>query len=670
MDAKHAVRSRSPARRRTALPVALVLGLSVGSAHAQQAGDRQLYAALPRDLTELSLEDLLNIEVISVTKRTQRASESAAAVGVLTGEEIRRSGARSIVEALRLMPGLQVARSGTHSYNVMSRGFSSDKLEVLLDGRSVYTPLTSTVFWEVLDTYLPDIDRIEVIRGPGGTLYGANAMNGVINIITKHSADTTGTEVLAGAGNEERAFGGISTGSAIGQHGHVRIFAQAYERDPSVRADGSEAFDGGGMSQAGFRSDWTPARGHTLLVAGGLYDAVHSASSIASPGTRVENDRSGGHLQAGWGLELAEGHQLQVAGYYDRYKLDFPELFSETRDTVQVALEHDLPAWGRHHVIWGLGYRHSRDKTGGPPNAIVFAPESRALYIASAFVQDQMRLWEGGELTIGSKFEHNDITGFEIQPGVRLGWNINPRHFTWASAARAVRTPNRIDSDVAIFCSPALEGLGLCAPANANFRIGNQDLKSEKLIAYEWGWRYHPFAAAGADLALFFNDYSDIRSTETSPPPFGSFENNLEGESFGGELALSWQPWDWLRLQPFYSYLKLDLRAKPGSTDSTTAGNLEGNSAQQMAGLRFGTGPWAATSVTGFLRYIDRLPNQSVPAYTELNLRVSHRLLRGLDLALVGENLLDRSHPEYGANPSTRAENQRSVFLEVHWTWQ
>jgi len=633
--------------------------------------------AAAEDFTKLSLDDLLNIQVISVSKHAEPLRHAAAAVSVVTGDDIRRAGARSIADALRLVPGLQVTRSNAQSYTVTSRGLGGDKLEVLLDGRSVYTPLSSTVFWDVLDTFLADIDRIEVIRGPGATLWGANAVNGVINIVTKHSWNTEGTLVHAGGGKEQKAYGGFSTGSKINDGLYGRLYAKAFQRDASVQRDESETFDGQRHAQAGFRSDWAPADKHDVTVSGDYYHGRQTAKALTS-NTRADDTKlSGGNLLARWVYEAAKDSELSVQTYYDGYRRYIPDIFDEQRRTGDLQVQHRF-GWGTTRTVtWGAGYRTSHDETGGPPLAIIFNPASRTLQTYSAFGQLQQALGEDGELTVGSKFEHNDSTGFEIQPGVRLGWGLGEQFFTWGSVSRAVRLPNRLDEDIAIFCSAGIAALIGCTPGTT-VRIGNEDFESEKLIAYEWGLRFWTERNFTVDLTTFYNTYTELRSTESTPPPFGSFDNKLEGDTYGAELALAWAPLDWLSVRPFYSFLDIDIEPDSDSTDTASEPNLEGGSPRHAAGLRFNVAPLSNVTVDGLVRYVDELERQQVPAYTELNLRVGWRPWPSLELAVVGADLLDESHPEVGTNPSSTNPNppppatelERAVWLDLLWEWE
>jgi iron complex outermembrane recepter protein len=651
-------------------------------ASADDAGDAVALPKLAADLTNLAFDDLLEVEVMSVSKRAERAGSAAAALFVLTGEEIHRSGARTIPEALRLVPGLEVARSGT-GYAVSARGFlntSADKMEVLLDGRSAYTPLTSAVFWDVLDTFLPDIDRIEVIRGPGATLWGANAVNGVINVITKSARDTQGVSLKAHAGNYERYGAGARLGMHLGDSGDLRLYSKTFARGAGVRADGSNAVDDMRITQTGFRSDWNPAGEHQLTVAGDYYQATENVRTVQSglTGGPVEDiDKSGGNVLVRWVCCAGEDGRWSLQASYDGYHIVDPTIFTELRRTAIADFQQTWVFGAHNTLVYGAGYKHSRDETGGPPLAILFDPPSRTLNTYSAFVQDQISLLhDTATITLGSKFEHNTLSGFEVQPSIRFGWQASEALFTWAAVSRAVRTPNRLDQDIAIFC-PEPDGFpGTCGPGL--FRIGNPNLDSEKLIAYEWGLRLRTGASLSWDLATYFNDYSSLRSTEVRVPLF-AFDNRLKAHGYGAELSVSWQPTDALEVRPSYNYLLLDVRADADSSDTVTAANLEGSNPKHQAGLLISYVPAQRWYVGGFLRYIGTLPrvgtpsatsgSTRVPAYAELSLRVAHTFPHNIELALAGQNLLHGRHAEFGSEAS-RSEVPRSVFLELRWAWQ
>lgn len=616
------------------------------------------------DLTALDLDQLMSMEVTGVTRRTGSYFRSPAAIFVLTAEDIRRSGARTIADALRLVPGLQVLRTNAQTYTVTARGFGGDKLQVLLDDRSVYTPLTSTVFWDVFDIYVDDIARIEVIRGPGASVYGANAVNGVINIITRPAGDSAGTHAFVGGGEEERAFGGFRSGGRIGDWGHGRAYVKGRERDSTDRANGTEATDGQSHLQAGGRIDGSLGGLGALTVHGGLYESRLYSATFPPTGP-ADTDAAGRNLGARWSYDWSGGAQTQTSFYYDGYDRRIPTIFEESRDTYDLSVQHNLAEFSGNRITTGFGARVSRDETGGPPLVLVFDPADATRRTYHGFLQDEVTL---GRFTLvaGGKVEHNDFSGTEVQPGVRLGWNARDDVFTWASVSRATRTPNRLDHDTGIVCTGVDTPIVGCPGAGTVIAVGSDAFDSEKLAAFEWGLRLQPAAALVTDLALFFNDYDELRSTESG----FRFSNSVEAQSYGGEFNIGWEASHWLKLNAFYGYLKIDARRDEGSTDTTTVNTLENGTGQQSAGLRLGLRPASTLTVDSFLRFVDNLPAQKTPHYTELNLRLGWALTPLVELSFVGENLLDASHPESGANAATRSEIPRSLFAELAWRWQ
>jgi len=621
-------------------------------------------AALPPDLTELDLDELMNIEVTSVSKRSEPLFQAAAAVSVIGGDEIRRSGARTVPEALRLVPGLTVARIGDiNTYVVSSRGFAdrlSDKLEVLVDGRSVYTPLFSGVFWDTTDLLLADIDRIEVIRGPGATLWGTNAINGVINVVTRPAAATRGGLLSAAAGTQEPSSAALRSGTAVGDAGDVRIYARHVERESLKNEERGDTYTVQRMGAAGLRSDWRPAAGHSLTVAGDLYDGAREDTFVSPPETG-DVETSGANLRAQWAWQTGPDSQISAQAYYDHSRRFIPTLvFREERDIGDFEFQHRIVG-ERNTLIYGLSYRHSRDVTGEPPFVFIFVPPSETLQYYGGFVQDQFLITPGLELTAGSKFEHNDYTGWEMQPNLRLGATLADSLFAWGAVSRAVRTPSRLDHDVAVF--------------DPSIRVGNPDQKPEELIAYEAGARMFVTEALSADLALFYNDYDDLRSSEANPP-FGRFGNGVAGRSTGAELSVAWHPLSSLDLRASYAQLHLDLESKAGSTDTGTAQAIEKLAPEHQARLRISWQPFARWSTDAFLRYQGSLSRtypsgeRTLPGYVELNLRVAWRPWRNLELALLGENLLDRQHGEFLTEIETSyAEIPRSGLIELNWAW-
>jgi iron complex outermembrane receptor protein len=630
------------------------------------------------DLTELSLEDLMTTEVTSVSKKAESRSTAADAVYVITSEEIIRSGARTLADALRLAPGMQVARIDANKWAVGVRGFASRlarSVLVLVDGRSVYTPLFAGTYWEVQDTLLEDVDRIEIIRGPGGTLWGANAFNGVINIITKSARRTQGGYLTGGGGTEERAFGGIRYGGRIGETGYYRAYARGFARDAGFNATGPE-YDDWRMGRSGFRTDWELGPHDALTVQGDVYQGTAgqraSISRLRAPFTRVvleDADLSGANVLGRWTRVFSPRSDVSLQVYYDNTYRQEPT-FRETRNTGDLDFQHRLQLSSWQEVIWGLGYRVSADRIDSVPT-LVIDPAARTDNLVSAFLQDEFTLVpERLRLTLGTKLEHNDYTGVEVQPSGRLLFTPpDPRHTVWASVARAVRTPSRIEHDFS--ASGRL-------PEDAGFfrLLGNEDFVSEKVIDYQLGYRVRPHPRLFVDAVGFFNDYEDLLSgefgepfLEARPPPPHlvvpvRFENGLHGDTYGAEVAADAALTNWWRLNAAYSYLVIDLHPDASSTDRTTGPSTEGASPHHQVVLRslMNLGRF---QVDGVVRYVDSLPAQGIGSYVDADLRVARRITDAVELAVVGQNLVEGHHREFAGG----TEVQRGVYGQVRWWW-
>jgi iron complex outermembrane receptor protein len=627
------------------------------------------------ELSSLSLEELMNVEVTSVSKRPEKLFEAAAAIYVITREDIHRSGVTSIPEALRMAPGLEVGRVDAHNWAITSRGFNdvyANKLQVNIDGRSVYTPLFSGVFWDVQNMFLDDIERIEIIRGPGATLWGANAVNGVINVITRTAKETQGVLIQAGGGTEERAFGGVRYGGQLGANAHYRVYGQYFNRDDSVQPSGARANDGWWMGHGGVRLDWDPSESDLLTFQGDAYSGrVNQTFVVTSPttpgGQSVETEYvvEGGNALGRWTHAFSEDSALQLQLYYDGTRRR-TAIFQEVRDTVDLDVQQRFALGQRHQFVTGLGYRLSGDDV---VNAypLSFDPDSRTTQLLSAFLQDEITLVdELLRLTLGSKFEHNDFTGFEFQPGARLLWTPHVRHTAWASVSRAVRTPSRAEDDVVINQPGPVPGSVLSIR-------GDRGFDSEKLIAYEAGYRLQAHARASLSVAAFYNDYDDLRTREAGPVIPGIplvipvvVANNLKGETYGLELGPLWQVTDWWRLQATYSTLWMNLHRKPGSNDTNSEG-AEGRSPHHQATLRSTMDLPGHWTLDGSLRYVDKLPNLNIPSYVTLDFRVAWRPIEWLEISVVGQNLLEDQHAEFAPSliRTQPTEIERSVYGQV-----
>lgn len=604
-------------------------------------------------LKKLSVEELMNIEVTSVSKRPEKLSETASAIQVITQEDIRRSGATSIPEALRLASNLEVAQIDSRQWAISARGFNSmlsNKLLVLIDGRTVYTPLFAGVFWDVQDTLLEDINQIEVISGPGATLWGANAVNGVINVTTKAAKDTQGALLLGGGGTELRGFGGARYGGALTPNLYYRVYGKYFDRDSTMLPNGQDAEDDWLMGQGGFRVDWDASDDALFTLQGDLYEG-----RIAQP-NRDDIVVSGGNVIGRWSHTFSVDSDLQLQGYYDRTHRRIPGSITENLDTYDIDFQHRFPLGERHNTVWGLGYRLIEDHVSNP-TTLAFLPSRVSRQWFSAFVQDEIALMKNRlHLTLGTKLEHNDYTGFEFQPSVRIAWKLSQRQTAWAAISRAVRTPSRIDHDI-------------FAPRNPPFFLaGGSDFDSEELLAYELGYRLQPHRQFSFSVATFYHAYDDLRSVEQVSPPAPVplvIANGLKGESYGAELTADYRVTDWWRLRAGYTELQIDIRPKPGSTDASRGRN-ESHDPNHQLSLRSSLDLPGQVELDVAFRYVTHIANQRVPTYEELEVRLAWEPIPGLAVSLVGQNLLHDRHVEFG-DPATRREIERGMYGKVLW---
>lgn len=628
----------------------------------------------PRDLADLSLEELMRIEVTTASRKEQRLIDIPAAVTVIRGEDVRRSGARNLPEALRMAPGTFVSRIDGSKYAVSIRGFSdrfANKLQVLIDGRSVYSALFSGAFWDQENAFLEDIDRIEVIRGPGGAVWGANAVNGVINIITKSAKATRGGYAFAGAGTEERAFGGVRYG-ASSEGFHYRAYGQGFSRDEQHKGD-DDMWEG----RSGFRADWDASKDDLVTFIGEAYAGrTGTGTALAAPAPVYVDPRhqhnvgSGGHVVARWERRLSGDGRLSAQTSYTRMSFD-NQAFGEMRDTVDVDVTHRFQPFEGHDLIWGLGYRWTRDETADS-FPIRLDPEEEADDIASLFFQDEIELAEEVlKLTLGCRFEHNDYTGFEIQPSARLALRPHERHMVWAAVSRAVRTPSRTESDVRFVVSNTPG-----APFDTQVHIlGTHDFKSEELVAFELGYRVQPADALTIDTAVFLNLYDDLLSIEpagtVSGPPANlvlqTFDNRYEARTYGAEAALTWEPAKGARFYGAYTFFKNNLIPR----DSQNAGR-EGNERNDPKGqayVRASLDLVDNVQIDLLGRYVGPLGNRNVEAYAEADIRLAWRPSPSLELSVVGQNLLHDEHFENTNSglTETATEPERGVYFMADW---
>lgn len=606
------------------------------------------------DLTTLSLEQLSDIEVTSVSKKSEKSFQAPAAVYVITQEDIRRSGVTSIPEALRLAPGVEVEQIDANNWSIGIRGFTGGLLStlsrsvlVLMDGRAVYNPLFAGTYWDVQNYPLDDIDRIEVIRGPGGTLWGANAVNGVINIITKNSKDTQGGLITAGAGSVENAFGSTRYGGKIGTSGAYRVYGEYFDDGSSYHPDGDN-FDAWHVGQSGFRSDWDVSKQDQLTVQGDIYRGRAGETPDSSDFTHL----FGGNLLSRWSRSFDSQTGFTLQAYYDDTERLMPTL-SEDRNTEDVDFQDRFSLAGRQNIVWGLGYNATADQTTSS-ETIYFDPADRTLQTYSTFFQDTIAIIpDKFSCIVGSKLEDNDYTGVEVEPSFRLLGTLTDRQTLWSAVSRAVRTPSRIDRDLA--------GTVLGEPVTGG------TVESEKVVAYELGYRTRPWSSVSLDVDGFYNDYSDLETLELGDPTY--FANNMEGYSDGVETSLDVQILPWWRMRGTYSLTNMKLRTTADSDDTFSVPLSEGETLQHTASLHWLFDLPHHTEIDPVLRYASKLslPEDlpSAPAYAEMDLRIGWHVTPRIELSLVGQNLLHDHHAEF----ETTDEIQRSVYGKVAYKW-
>lgn len=635
----------------------------------------------PDELTDLSVEDLLNIEVISASKKAKSLNDSPAAIFVITQNDINRIGATSIPEALRLAPGLDVSRIDSNKWAVSARGFNgrfSNKLLVLIDGRSIYTRAFAGVYWENNDVMLEDVERIEVIRGPGATLWGANAVNGVINIITKHSADTQGGLLIAGGGTEEQGFGAFRYGSQLNTNTTSRTYIKGFKRDESTLKSGGEAGDDWDKVQGGFRLDSQLTKKDSLTLQGDAYRSAINQNTtlplLTSPYQSTFNetiDSFGGNLLGRHQhiYSPTSEHTLQI--YYDFYERD-ETLFKESRHIIDLDFQHRFSWLNWNDLIWGLGYRYNHDNFSESDIAKT-TPSSRNDQLFSAFLQDEITLINDALwLTIGSKVEHNDYSGFEFQPTARLMWIPHHQHRLWGAISRAVRTPSRLDHDVSIVVRTIPSNPN---PITASF-AGTPEFNTEDVISYELGYRSTFIDNVSIDFTSFYNKYSSLISSTLLPPtPNPStglldvqtiINNKATTKTYGFEVAAVWQMLEWWRWDANYNLLKTKVDAEFANDFSP----------QQRVSLRSSMSLKQNIDLDILFRYVDSsiatgiIGTTHIKDYVSLDVRVAWHPVKNLELSLVGQNLLADKHFEYRQEFITSAtEIDRGMYGKLAWSF-
>lgn len=657
-----------------------LLGLAGTAVANDSSGNRYL---------QMSLQQLMQVKITSVSKKEESLSDAAAAVFVITGEDIRRSGVTSVPEALRMAPGVEVARIDANKWAISIRGFNgrfANKLLVLIDGRSVYSPISSGVFWDEQDTLLEDIDRIEVIRGPGATLWGVNAVNGVINIITKHAKDTQGVLLTAGSGTEEKAFGGFRLGGHIGESTFYRVYAKAFKRDNFKEPSGRDGNDEWDYLRSGFRIDSGPSLENSFTLQGEIYDGTSNTRavtpSLLPPYSKIQDTKdspTGGDILGRWKHTFSDSSQMVFQTYYDNLKAG-DQTLHYTTDKVDFDLQYRFMPGKRQELTAGLEYCFIRTDTDAGLT-MGFDPETCNDSLYGGFLQDEITLIPDRlHLTLGSKFGHNDYSGFEIQPSGRILWKIAKGDILWASISRAVRTSLRAEADAHLKAS-VLPPSGVSPFPTLVVLEANHDFDSEKLLAYELGYRKQFADRFSLDVAAFYNHYSDLRTLEPvstvqgfSLAPVPHFElhitdkNKMDADTYGLELAVNVRVTDWWRLSPGYSYCKMSLHPEADSLD-TTAKSAEGETPKNQFSIRSSMDlPWDL-ELDGWLRYVDELPAQDMSGYVTMDIRLGWQPFKSLEVSFTGRNLLDNQHPEflpeiYGMVPT---EIERSFYGKLTW---
>jgi iron complex outermembrane receptor protein len=671
-----------------------ILLLTTTAVRAESTADTNSIQSLKR----MSLDDLMNVEITSVSKKEEKLTDAPAAVYVLTQEDIHRSGATCIPEALRLVPGLDVARIDAHTWAISSRGFNGEfanKLLVLIDGRSVYTPLFSGVFWDVQDPMLEDVDRIEVIRGSGTTLWGANAVNGVINIITKSAKDTQGWLVSGGGGNLDRGFGEVRYGGSRGDDLFYRLYGNYFDDADSEMLGGGNGRDGWQQGRGGFRADWQPSRDNQLTVQGDAYDGnegqVFSLPTVTPPYTQRltrDTDISGGDVLGRWTHTLANGSEVKLQTYYDKTVRD-TAIVGDNLDTFDVDLQYDRHIGSRQEMICGLGYRLEDEVIKNGPT-IMLNPNHTDYQLFSGFVQDEVTLIpERLKLTLGTKLEHNDFTGFEVEPSGRISWMPTIHQTVWAAVSRAVRTPSEYERNARVELQTIPPG-GLFpgSPPAVVTTEGDNAFDSENLIAYELGYRVRPCERVSLDFATFYNEYSRLGTITTGTPFAGTppnflvvpetFGNDSSAQTYGLEAAGNWQMLDWWRWQATYTYLHMEVHVDDRGTTSPEVESQPGGSPQQQFSVRSLMDLPHQVQFDATLRYVDSLnvplvtstTAQHVAQYLSLDLRLGWKPTKNVEFSIVGQDLLNGEHLEYAPTLQTQTtEVGRSIYGKVTLTF-
>jgi len=606
-------------------------------------------------LLDLSLEELASLPVISVSKSAKPVSDSSASIFLITGNDIRKAGAASLPEALRLAPNLQVAQVDARNYAITARGFNNpfeNKLLVMIDGRTVYSPLFSGVYWDAQDVVLEDLERIEVVSGSGGTLWGANAVNGVVNIVTRSAEDTQGTLVSVSGSDHER-YASTRYGGSLG-NGYYRVYVKHAQHEDTQTENGFSTDTGFKRDQAGFRMDWS--RGiDTFTLQGDAY-----SGRLQQRGTN-DIEISGANILTRGSLQFSSGSTLSLQAYIDHTQRDQPNAFAQNMNTLDIEIQHQLAMGNRQSIVWGAGYRYITDRIDNEQN-FAFLPDDVNMSWKNIFVQDEISVAENIKLTLGSKWENNPYTGLEAMPGMKLGWKPDPTKLVWANLSRAVRSPSRIDRDLyAPTNPPVVNDIPQYSIA------GGPNFVSEIANVFELGYRSQPVARVSWSITAFYSEYDKLRTLELNTPAPGLvFKNMAEADTYGMEVWGSWQIFSDWRLHGGLAVQKIDVTLKPGSMDLSNTTGLANGDPDYSWMLRSEYNVSDRIEINSMLRYVDKVDGFNLPAYTALDIHLSWEVTSSLQLSLVGQNLLGE-HTEFGTAPG-RSEFEPGVFAKLVWS--
>ena len=615
-----------------------------GSALAQTPRSGQL-----EELKQLSIEELADTDVTTASRRIERLADVASAVTVITGEDLRRMGVMNLAQALRLAGHMHVSQISGPQYGITTRGFAistSNKMLVLIDGRTVYSPVFAGVFWETQDVVIADVERIEVTRGPGGSVWGANAVNGVISVITKRSHDTKGTFANVSVGSSVLGPYAVRYGGRVGNAGAYRAYAKVRFEDAHQLVSGADAHDDFDFGQVGFRLDSDPSRRSQVTLQGDAYTGTTGLSATA------ETNLAGGNLLGRW-MVAGANHATTVQAYFDHTYRRVPNHYRGVLNTIDLDAQHHWTA-ARHNIVFGGGYRrYDGDDLGDGPG-FFFEPRERTSHRVNLFAQDEIRVARQFFVTIGSKFERNEFTGFEIQPTIRARWS-RMHQSAWGAVSRAVRVPTRFDTD-----------LRIRIPNSSNLLLtGSDAFLSENVIAYEAGYRHLFAERLSIDVATYVNRYDDLRTQEFAPGRPILLANMMNALTRGIESTVSLQVMPRWQLHASHAYLWKELTFDPGSNDPTH-GTSEGNDPDNIFKLRSYINATKRIEIDAFFRYIGELPQPPVDAYAELDARLGYHVRPGWDLSLIGTSLLHDRHVEFRAGTAPETY-ERSVSLRSVW---